>query len=247
MTDGIGDTFFQNTKYTRENVASLRTANISSRPPLYKEYPKQPRIALPPPQAETLSLDQCLRQRKSIRRYANKPLTSAQLSYILWAIAGIQRSMGDFHFRPAPSAGALYPIETYLIVNNVDAISKGLYHYAIRPHALEELKTGDLGNDIVRVTQGQKMHAEAPVAFIWTAIFQRSKFRYHDRAYRYIYLDAGHIAQNLALTAVGLGLASCQVGAYFDDEVNSLIGVNGTEESVIYMSVVGWQGEMANP
>ncbi len=174
-------------------------------------------------------------------------MTSAQLSYLLWAIAGIQRSIGDFHFRPAPSAGALYPIETYLIVNNVDGISKGLYHYAIRPHALEELKTGDLGNDIVRVAQGQKMHAEAPVAFIWTAIFQRSKFRYHDRAYRYIYLDAGHIAQNLALTAVGLGLASCQVGAYFDDEVNSLIGVNGTEESVIYMSVVGWQGEMANP
>jgi SagB-type dehydrogenase family enzyme len=155
--------------------------------------------------------------------------------------------MGEFHFRPAPSAGALYPIETYLIVNNVDGISQGLYHYAIRPHALEELKTADLRNDIVQVTQGQRMHAFAGAVIIWTAIFQRTKFRYHDRAYRLIYLDVGHIAQNLALTAVGLGLASCQVGAYFDDEVNSLIGVDGKEESVIYMSVVGWEQTPANP
>jgi SagB-type dehydrogenase family enzyme len=247
MTDSIGDTFFQNTKHNREDITSLRTSDISSRPPLYKEYPDKPRILLPPPQANTLSLDQCLHQRKSIRRYAARPLTTAQLSYLLWAVAGIQRSMGDFHFRPAPSAGALYPIETYLIVNNVDGISQGIYHYAIRPHALEELKLGDFRNDIVLATQGQRMHAFAGVVIIWTAIFQRSKFRYHDRAYRLIYLDAGHIAQNLALTAVGLGLASCQVGAYFDDEVNRLIGVNGTEESVIYMSVVGWTGETVNP
>jgi SagB-type dehydrogenase family enzyme len=244
MTDSIGDTFFQNTKHTREYIAS---SDISSRPPLYKEYQDRPRILLPPPHADTLSLDQCLHQRKSIRRYANKPLTTAQLSYLLWAIAGIQRSMGEFHFRPAPSAGALYPIETYLIVNNVDGISQGIYHYAIRPHALEELKLGDFRNDIVQATQGQRMHAFAGVVIIWTAIFQRSKFRYHDRAYRLIYLDAGHIAQNLALTAVGLGLASCQVGAYFDDEVNSLIGVDGTEESIIYMSVVGWEQTTTNP
>ena len=247
MIDGIGDTFFQNTKHTRENTTSLRTSDISSRPPFYKEYQDRPRILLPPPSADTLSLDQCLHQRKSIRRYANKPMTIAQLSYLLWAIAGIQRTEGEFHFRPAPSAGRLYPIETYVVINNVEGIPKGIYHYTTLSHALEELKSGDFRNDIVIATQGQRMHAFAGVVIIWTAIFQRSKFRYHDRAYRYIYLDAGHIAQNLALTAVGLGLASCQVGAYFDDEVNSLIGVNGTEESVIYMSVVGWQGETVNP
>jgi len=241
MTENIGESFFQNSKNTRESIATFRTSDISTRPPLYKEYRDKPRILLPPPQAETLSLDQCLHLRKSVRRYADKPVTIAQLSYLLWAVAGIQRSMGNFNFRPAPSAGALYPIETYLIVNNADGIDKGLYHYAIRPHALEELKLGDLRNDIVQATQGQKMHAEASIVFIWTAIFQRTRFRYHNRAYRFIYLDAGHIAQNLALTAVGLGLASCQVGAYFDDEVNNIIGVDGKEESVIYMSVVGWE------
>jgi len=245
--DSIGETFFQNTKSTRESAARSQPADLSSRPPLYKEYPDTPRILLPPPHADTPTLDQCLHLRKSVRRFADKPMTIAQLSYLLWAVAGIQRSMGDFHFRPAPSAGALYPIETYLIVHNVDCISKGLYHYAIRPHALEELRLGDFRNDIVQATQGQRMHAFANIVIIWTAIFQRTKFRYHDRAYRFIYLDAGHIAQNLALTAVGLGLSSCQVGAYFDDEVNHIVGVDGKEESAIYLSVVGWEREPSNP
>lgn len=238
---GIGDDFFRQTKYTRENVNNMRNGDPAVRLDPYKEYPDKPRITLPPAYAETLTLDQALQKRKSIRRYAAKSLTIEQLSYLLWAVAGIQRTEGNFHFRPAPSAGALYPIETYIVVNNVADVPKGIYHYAIRPHAIEELRNGDAGRDIMLATMGQRMHAEAPVAFIWTAIFQRSKFRYHDRAYRYIYLDAGHIAQNLALAAVGLGLASCQVGAYFDDEVNTLIGVDGTEESVIYMSVAGWQ------
>lgn len=237
------ENFFQRTNYSRSKLASTSRVDLSSRPPLYKEYPGKPRLHLTPPQAQTLTLDQCLRQRKSIRRYSSKPVSLSQLSYLVWSVAGIQRSMGDFHFRPAPSAGALYPIETYTIVNNVDGIPKGLYHYAIRPHALEELRTGDLGTEIVYAAQGQKMHADAALVFIWTAIAQRSTFRYHDRARRYIYLDAGHIAQNLALAAVGLGLGSCQVGAYIDDEVNNLIGVDGKDESVIYMSVVGWEAE----
>jgi SagB-type dehydrogenase family enzyme len=245
--DDIGEIFFQNTKSTRESAARLQSSTPSPRPPLYKEYSDKPRILLPPPHADTPTLDQCLHLRKSVRRFADKPMTITQLSYLLWAVAGIQRSMGDFHFRPAPSAGALYPIETYLIVNNVDGIAKGLYHYAIRPHALEELKIADLRNDIAQATQGQRMHAFANIVVIWTAIFQRTKFRYHDRAYRFIYLDAGHIGQNLALTAVGLGLGSCQVGAYFDDEVNHILGVDGKEESVIYLSVVGCEREPANP
>ena len=83
------------------------------------------------------------------------------------------------------------------------------------------------------------MCVESAVVFIWTAIFQRMKWKYGQRAYRYVYLDAGHIAENLALTATSLGLGSCQIGALFDDEVNEIIDVDGVEESVIYMSVVG--------
>jgi len=243
MPDAIGDRFFKETKYTRENIDFMRSADVDSRPPLYKEYPDKPRIFLPPPEGSTVTLNEALHKRKSVRRYAAKPVSREQLSYLLWAVAGVQRSEGSFHFRPAPSAGALYPIETYIIANNSEDMAKGLYHYAVRPHALEELRPGDLARDIVRATMGQRMHGEASVVFIWTAIVQRSRFRYHDRSYRYIHLDAGHIAQNLALAAVSQGLASCQVGAYFDDEVNALVGADGTEESVIYMSVAGWQAD----
>jgi len=237
---GIGDTFFKDTKYTRDNFAQMRGAATDERPPLYKEYPDRPRQALPAPYETTLTLDEALHRRRSIRRYVPTPLPQDRLSYLLWATAGVQHTLGDFNFRAAPSAGALYPVETYLVLNRVEGLLQGVYHYAVRPHALEELKTGDLSRDVVRASMGQRMIADAPVVFIWTAVFQRSKFRYHDRAYRYIYLDVGHIAQNLALAAVGIGLASCQVGAYFDDEVNALIGVDGTEESVVYMSVAGW-------
>ena len=85
----------------------------------------------------------------------------------------------------------------------------------------------------------QEICAEAPVVFVWSAIFNRSKWKYKQRAYRYVYLDAGHIAENLALSATSIGLGSCQIGAFFDDEVNRIIEVDGVEESAIYLSVVG--------
>ncbi|MDD5287978.1 MAG: SagB/ThcOx family dehydrogenase [Dehalococcoidales bacterium] len=243
MGSNIGDRFQQETKYTRDNVAFLRTpADIVNRPPISKKYADKPRITLPPPQAgELLSLDQALRKRKSTRQYANKPITLDQLSYLIWATTGIQRTEGEFRFRTAPSAGRTYPIETYLVVNNISGIPQGLYHYAIVAHALETMKEGDFSNEVKRAAMAQKICAESPVVFLWTAIFQRVKYRYHEHSYRYVYLDAGHIAQNLALTATAMGLATCQIGAFFDNEVNTFIGVDGIEESIVYMSVTGWQ------
>ena len=91
-----------------------------------------------------------------------------------------------------------------------------------------------------RAALGQTQCMEAPAVFIWTAVFQRTKWKYGQRAYRYIYLDAGHIAENLALAAVSLGLGSCQIGALFDEEINQIIGVDGKEESVLYMTVTGY-------
>jgi len=241
MENNIGDRFQQATKYTRENAAFMRTASDpAGRPPISKKYPDSARITLPPPQTgKLLSLDQALHQRKSIRQYTNRPMTVERLSYLIWATTGIQRTEGEFRFRPAPSAGRTYPIETYLAVNNITGIPQGLYHYAIVAHALETLKEGDFSRDVKRAAMGQKICAEAPVVFIWTAIFQRVKYRYHEHSYRYIYLDAGHLAQNFALTATAMGLATCQIGAFYDDEVNGIIGVDGTEESIVYMSVAG--------
>ena len=243
MTSRTGDDFQQKSKYQREKMPAGGHYG-SSRPNPYKEYPDRPVIKLPPPEPmATSTVDQALRRRKSVRNYAARPLSKEQLSYLLWASTGIQGRGQGFDYRTAPSAGALYPIETYVVVNRVDDVPQGLYHYSIRRHALEELETGDMSQPITNAAMGQRMCSQANVVLIWTAIFQRTRWRYGDRGYRYIYLDAGHIAENLALAATSLGLGTCQIGALFDDEVNEVIGVDGVEESTIYMSVVGWPQE----
>jgi SagB-type dehydrogenase family enzyme len=122
----------------------------------------------------------------------------------------------------------------------VKDLEKALYHYDIEAHALETLKTGDFAEKMAHAALEQKMLIEAPVSLIWTAVFERSKWKYAQRAYRYVYIEAGHIAQNLALAATSISLASCQIGAFFDDEINQIIGVNGAEESALYLSAVGY-------
>jgi SagB-type dehydrogenase family enzyme len=186
-----------------------------------------------------MTLDETLNERKSVRRFRAEPIPLAQLSYLIWASTGIQRTEQGYEFRTAPSAGALYPIETYIVANKVRDLEPGVYHYGIRNHELERVRSGDLRRPIVAAALGQEMCAEAAAVFVWTAMFARARWKYAQRAYRYIYLDAGHVAENLALAAVSLGLGACQIGALFDDEVNKLLDVDGAEESVVYMSVVG--------
>jgi SagB-type dehydrogenase family enzyme len=238
----IGDRFQQETKYSPRRRLG-RMLVWEERPALYKEYSEAPKVDLPafeptPP----MSLDQALRRRTSIRNFGLRPVSKAQLSYLLWASTGIQRVEHEYEFRTAPSAGALYPIETYVVVNTVGGLEKGLYHYAIKHHQLEQLMTGDLRGRISAAALGQGFCASAAAVFVWSAVFDRCKWKYDQRAYRYIYLDAGHIAENLALAAVSLNLGSCQIGALFDDEVNRILGIDGISEGVIYMAVVGWPG-----
>jgi SagB-type dehydrogenase family enzyme len=145
----------------------------------------------------------------------------------------------NYEFRTAPSAGALYPIESYVMPNNVSGVQKGIYHYSIKDHSLETIKLGEFATEMAEAALRQAMVRDAQVVFIWTAILERSKWKYKQRAYRYIYLDCGHIGQNLALAAVSLGLGSCQIGALFDEEVNGLLDLDGQSETVVYMSVVG--------
>lgn len=238
MTNDIGDKFQQKTKHSRHQVSN--SFDLTEQPDLYKTYPDSKKIKLDKPSnLSKTTLNDVLKKRKSIRDFSKESISKEQLSYLLWASTGIQREEQGFEFRTAPSAGALYPIETYLVVNNVEDISKGVYHYSIKEHTLEQLKSGDFGLKIAEAALEQEMCTEAAVVFIWTAIFARSKCKYGQRAYRYIYLDAGHMAENLALASVSLDLGSCQIAALFDDEVNKIIDVDGVKESVIYMSVVG--------
>ena len=235
----IGDNFQKETKYHKDKM-SAKPLDWASQPEIYKNYPDCQTIELPDiAPLSDMTLHEILKKRRSIREYKNKHLTKETLSCLLWASTGISRKEAGYEFRTSPSAGALYPVETYLVVNNVKEVEPGLYHYNIQNHYLELLKKGDYAVETAKAALNQRMCVEAPVVFIWTAIFERMKWKYGQRAYRYVYLDAGHIAENLALTATSLRLGSCQIGALFDDEVNKLIDVDGTEESVIYMSVVG--------
>jgi SagB-type dehydrogenase family enzyme len=239
MKAGIGDAFQKDTKYSRDGLQE-GPLDWANKPKTYKTYAGANCIALPLPKGLVdITLDQCLKLRRSIREFSAEPLTLDDLSYLLWASSGIREVAENFEYRTAPSAGALYPIETYVVANRVVGLQKGIYHYSIKSHKLEELKLGDFGNETAMSALEQGMCLEAAVAFIWAAIFNRSKWKYNQRCFRYVYLDAGHIAQNLALAAVCLGLGSCQIAAFFDDEINSMLGIDGNDESVVYMSIVG--------
>ena len=236
---GIGDRFQQETKYERGRLGG-DPIDWSSKPPLYKKYPGAREIRLPPPEAPVrFSFMEIVSRRRSVREYSPRPLRREDVSFLLWVSSGIQRVQAGHEFRTVPSAGALYPVDTYVIAHRVEGVARGVYHYGVRGHLLEEVTPGDVGGDLSRAALFQQFCSEAAAAFVWTAIFPRAKWKYRQRAYRYVYLDAGHIAQNLALAAVGLGLGSCQVAAFFDDEMNALLGVDGVEESVIYLSAVG--------
>jgi SagB-type dehydrogenase family enzyme len=236
---GTGDKFQQETKYEVDRMPGHRLI-WDAKPALYKEYPQAEKVKLTHfKPVEQMSLDEVLKQRKSIREFRYEPISKDQVSYLLWASTGIQRVEHGYEFRTAPSAGALYPIDTYLIINNAAGIEQGVYYYSVKAHCLEQLKKGDTRFEITRAALDQQMCATAAVVFVWSAVFERCKWKYGQRAYRYIYLDAGHIAENLALAAVSLNLGSCEIGALYDEQVNSILGIDGKEESVICMAVVG--------
>lgn len=239
MQNSVGDDFQRITKYSRSRLLG-GSLDWENKPRVYKEYPEKRTIQLPVEFSRNpFSLVEVLRKRRSIRSFSSRPVSIADLSFLLWASTGIQRKEVNCEFRTSPSAGALYPIETYVITSNVEDVGEELYHYNMRLHALEELRNKSPAKAMANAALEQRMLVEAPIVIVWTAIFERSKWKYGQRAYRYVYLDAGHIAQNLALSAVSLGLGSCQIGAFFDDEINQILGVDGIGESVIYLSVVG--------
>jgi SagB-type dehydrogenase family enzyme len=239
MVKNVGEDFQAETKYFR-NKRLGGNLDWANKPEIYKSYPSSKTIQLPHELRETtISFSDVLQRRRSTRTFSTEPLSKIDLAFLLRASIGIQRIEHSYAFRTAPSAGALYPIETYVAVNNVEGLAKGVYHYNIENHWLEEIKLGDFGETVAHAALDQEMCADSAVVFIWTAVFQRSIWKYSQRAYRYVYLDAGHIAQNLALAATSINCGSCHIGAFFDDEINSIMAIDGKEESTICLSVVG--------
>jgi len=240
--EGVGDRFQKETKYDPDALRR-HDDHWEPKPEPFKTV-EAPRdiVELPDPKVpERRDIWELLRRRRSRRVFdASRTIGLDELAALLWASQGVTAKRGEFLFRTAPSAGALYPIETYVHARAVDQLKPGIYHF--RPHLfdLEFLRDRDYSGELVEALLRQSMVSRAQVTFIWTAIPARSRWKYRQRAYRYIYLDAGHLAQNLALGAESFGLGTCMIGAFFDDQVNAIVGVDGVEETAVYLAAVGW-------
>jgi SagB-type dehydrogenase family enzyme len=136
----------------------------------------------------------------------------------------------------------LYPVETYCAIERVEGLAPGLYHFQVENFQLELLRQGSCGEDLALACLGQQFIRQAAVNFIWTAVLRRNFQKYGDRGLRYVFLDAGHICENLLLAVTALGGGACPVAAFFDEEVNEIISIDGEEEAALYLASVGFGG-----
>lgn len=189
-------------------------------------------IKLPKPVKTQKTLEHCIEKRRSVRRYDSKELSLQQLSNLLWAMQGSTDTVRGF--RTAPSAGALYPLEVYVFTPD------GIYHYLPHKHTLEVKEKKDRRRELAAACLGQEFVEEAPVNVVICAVPHRTTRRYGERGYRYIWIEIGHAAQNLHLEAVGLGLASVPVGAFYDAKIAEILKLS-EEEIPCYVIPVGYQ------
>ncbi|MBU0987446.1 MAG: SagB/ThcOx family dehydrogenase [Proteobacteria bacterium] len=236
---GLAFGYVQGTKYHRNKPLRDSLGHIPS-PEQFKRYAEAERIALPDPDlSQPADLWQCLAGRRSVRNTTKEPFSLAELAKLLWAAQGVTARAGMHLLRTAPSAGALYPFETYLYVDKVEGVAQGLYHFNVPDFALECLHEGDFNPILTSASLGQTVVRRAAVVFIWTGMMLRCMTKYRDRAMRYIPMDLGHVCQNVQLAATAMNFGSCPIGAFYDDDLNELLGVDGQEETVLYLITVG--------
>ncbi len=206
----------------------------------FKSYPFAEKIPLNFKSfPETPNFFEILTKRRSERKYKRTPLTFEELSLLCFAIQGVTGKVGSYCLRTAPSAGALYPIETYLAVNYSEDLPPGLYHLEVRSFTLERLAFGNFGKILRDLALGQTFLETASCVFIWSAFLRRTLSKYGERGLRYIFMDVAHICQNLLLAATALNLKACPVGAFLDEDLNEFLGLDGLEETVIYLASIG--------
>jgi SagB-type dehydrogenase family enzyme len=207
---------------------------------------KQTIIKLPSPRLKgNVSLEETILRRRAVRRYRKEPLDLSQLSQILWSAQGIT---GTREFRAAPSAGATYPLEIFVVVGKQGVITSeakqapkelqpGIYHYEPDSHSLSLHTSGDLRPDLARATLNQEFIIDAPVDIVICALYHRTSYRYGKRGERYVHIEVGHVGENIHLQAVALGLATVEVGAFHDEEVSKVLGVDEQIKPLYIMPV----------
>jgi len=239
-----GYEFVEETKYP--NLSDPDQGQDKPQPPYENPLEKnRPLIDLPDPQSIDLGtndLRKAIEERRSLRRYTEDSLSLDELSYLLWLTQGVKKIDEKRHvtWRTVPSAGCRHPFETYLSINRVDSLDPGLYRFAALEHKLVALEYSESFNEkLTDACLGQRQVKTSAVTFIWAAVPYRTIWRYSERSYRYLYLDAGHVCQNLHLAAESIHCGICAIGAYNDDEMDRLMGFTPPEMYVIYLASLG--------
>ncbi len=178
-------------------------------------------IGLPPAQQSgQVSVEQALQTRRSVRSYCYEPLSLEQAAQLLWAAQGVSHKSGQ---RTAPSAGALYPLEVYLIAGNVSGLAAGVYHYQPDSHSLQMAAAGDKRVEVAEAALHQGWMAQAPAMIVIAAVYTRTIVKYGDRTIRYVNMEVGAAAENIYLQAAALELGTVFVGAFYELKVQSAL------------------------
>ena len=192
-------------------------------------------LSLPEPDTRgTVSVERALQDRNSVREFATGALPLADLSQVLWAAQGITH--GD-RGRTAPSAGALYPLEVVAVVGDVESVQPGVYRYRPRDHAMERMREGDLRGQVARAALRQSWMAQAPVILVLSGVYERTTGKYGERGIRYVHMEVGHAGQNIYLQAEARGLGTTMVGAFQDEMVREVLGLEDRERPLGIMPV----------
>lgn len=202
---------------------------VSSR--LGEEEPLEVKLPEPRPSGE-MSVEEALAARRSVRSYQDEALSLTELAQLLWAAQGITAHWGG---RTAPSAGATYPLELYAVVGEVTGLEAGVFHYRPDGHLFVRRTAGDLRGELASAALGQEWVREAPVSLVIAARYERTTGRYGERGVRYVHIEVGHAGQNIYLQAEALGLGTVIVGAFDDQDVKTLLGIE--EEPLAIMPV----------
>jgi SagB-type dehydrogenase family enzyme len=240
---GIGKEFMEKTRY--EFAEPSDQERRLPQPPLaLRPAAGQALIDLPDAsslKAAPVDLRALITARRTLREYAPDPLSLAEISYLLWCTQGVKEmTPRPATLRTVPSAGARHAFETCLLANRVTGLKPGLYRFFAIEHKLAEVDTSPgVARTLAAAALEQSHVEECAAAFLWTALTYRMKWRYGERGYRYLHLDAGHVCQNLALAAEALHCGICPIAAFDDTAINAALGLDGEEQFLIYMATVG--------
>jgi len=235
----VGREFFEKTAYRHLGFSAQQRG--APRPPLCDTSSSFSRVvALPPPGRPSCDLVSAIAGRRSVRGYADRWISLEELSFLLWATQGVRDRTASATFRTVPSAGSRHCFETVLFARRVEGIDEGFYQFLACEHCLGVLPgVKDGPQRLCDACLGQEFLLSAAAVFLWVAVVERMVWRYGERAYRYLLLDAGHICQNLYLAAEAVGCGVCAVGAFSDDDLNRLLSLDGRERFVVYGAAVG--------